>query len=158
MNKRKWRLMGQLIGKNRWLFVGAAACTLMSVVMDYITPLLLAETLDYYLSDKPSSMPAFINAWVDSLGGPAFMARNLWIVGLILVLLNIVGGVFSYGKARLQSMAGENVALDLRERLYHHIQHLHHQGSHTGASDHLPSILHRWRVKAQSHSAEHSGA
>ena len=135
MNKRKWRLMGQLIGKNRWLFVGAAACTLMSVVMDYITPLLLAETLDYYLSDKPSSMPAFINAWVDSLGGPAFMARNLWIVGLILVLLNIVGGVFSYGKARLQSMAGENVALDLRERLYHHIQHLpfsYHVKAETG--------------------------
>ena len=135
MNKRKWRLMGQLIGKNKYLFIGAAACTLMSVVMDYITPLLLAETLDYYLSDKPSSMPAFINAWVDSLGGPAFMVRNLWIVGLILVVLNIVGGVFSYGKARLQSMAGENVALDLRERLYHHIQHLpfsYHVKAETG--------------------------
>ncbi len=135
MNKRKWRLMGQLISKNKWLFLGAAVCTLMAVVMDYVTPLLLAETLDYYLSDKPSTMPAFVNQWVDALGGPEFMARNLWIVGLILVLLNIVGGAFNYGKARFQSMAGENVALTLRERLYHHIQRLpfsYHVKAETG--------------------------
>ena len=135
MNKRTWRLMTQLLGKNKWLFVGAAACTVLSVAMDYLTPLLLAETLDYYLSDKASTMPALINRWVDALGGPAFMARNLWLVGLILVAVNVLGGVFSYGKARLQSMAGENVALDLRERLYHHIQHLpfsYHVKAETG--------------------------
>ncbi len=135
MNKRKWRLMGELIGKNKWLFIGAAACTLLQVVMDYMPPLLLAETLDYYLGDQSSSMPAFVNRWVDSWGGADFMARNLWIVGIALVLINVVCGVFSYGKARLQSMAGENVALTLRERLYHHIQRLpfsYHVKAETG--------------------------
>jgi len=135
MNKRKMRLMGQLIAKNKWLFLGAAACTLLSVVIDYITPLLLAETLDYYLSDQPSTMPAFVNQIIDSWGGPDFMARNLWIVGIALVLVNVIGGAFSYGKARFQSMAGENVALYLRERLYRHIQRLpfsYHVKAETG--------------------------
>ena len=135
MHKRKLRLMGQLIGKNKWLFLGAAGCTLMSVVVDYITPLLLAETLDYYLSDKPSTLPQFINNLVNSWGGPDFMARNLWIVGLALVLVNAIGGAFNYGKVRLQSMAGENVALYLRERLYRHIQRLpfgYHVKAETG--------------------------
>ena len=135
MNKRKWRLMGQLISQNKWLFLGAAACTLLQVVMDYMPPLLLAETLDYYLGKQESGMPAFINRFVDSIGGPDFMARNLWIVGIALVLINVVCGVFSYGKARLQSMAGENVALTLRERLYHHIQRLpfsYHVKAETG--------------------------
>ena len=135
MHKRKLRLMGELIAKNKWLFLGAAVCTLLAVVMEYITPLLLAETLDYYLSDQPSGMPNFVNRFVDYLGGPDFMARNLWIVGIALVLLNVIGGAFNYGKARLQSMAGENVALDLRERLYHHIQRLpfsYHVKAETG--------------------------
>ena len=135
MNKRKWRLMGQLISQNKWLFLGAAACTLLQVVMDYMPPLLLAETLDYYLGSQPSGMPEFVNRFVDSIGGPDFMARNLWIVGIALVLINVVCGVFSYGKARLQSMAGENVALTLRERLYHHIQRLpfsYHVKAETG--------------------------
>ena len=84
--------MGKLVAQNKWLFIGAALCVLISVVIDYLTPLLLAETLDYYLSGQPSTMPAFVNRWVDSWGGPGFMARNLWIVGLALVGLNIVGG------------------------------------------------------------------
>ena len=135
MHKRKLRLMGELIAGNKWLFIGAAACTLLQVVMDYMPPLLLAETMDYYLGDQSSTMPAFINRLVDSWGGADFMARNLWIVGIALVLINVVCGVFSYGKARLQSMAGENVALYLRERLYRHIQRLpfsYHVKAETG--------------------------
>ena len=88
--------MGKLVAQNKWLFIGAALCVLISVVIDYLTPLLLAETLDYYLSGQPSTMPAFVNRWVDSWGGPNFMARNLWIVGLALVGLNIVGGAINF--------------------------------------------------------------
>lgn len=135
MNKRRMRLMGKLVAQNKWLFIGAALCVLISVVIDYLTPLLLAETLDYYLSGQPSTMPAFVNRWVDSWGGPNFMARNLWIVGLALVGLNIVGGAINFFKGRWQSKAGENVALYLRERLYEHIQHLpfsYHVKAETG--------------------------
>ena len=64
MNKRRMRLMGKLVAQNKWLFIGAALCVLISVVIDYLTPLLLAETLDYYLSGQPSTMPAFVNRWV----------------------------------------------------------------------------------------------
>ena len=90
--------MGKLVAQNKWLFIGAALCVLISVVIDYLTPLLLAETLDYYLSGQPSTMPAFVNRWVDSWGGPNFMARNLWIVGLALVGLNI-GETSGHGRA-----------------------------------------------------------
>ena len=73
MNKRRMRLMGKLVAQNKWLFIGAALCVLISVVIDYLTPLLLAETLDYYLSGQPSTMPAFVNRWVDS-----WAALALW--------------------------------------------------------------------------------
>ena len=135
MQTRSSRLMRTLIRQNRGYFLLALVCTVCTVVIEFITPIVLAETLDYYLQGKPSRMPGFVNAWVDGLGGPAYMARNLWIVGLVLVGLNVLGGVFSFTKGRSQSVAGENVALTLREKLYDHIQHLpfsYHVKAETG--------------------------
>ena len=123
-NTRRLRLMGRLIADNKWYFLGAALCTFVSVAVDYMTPLLLAETLDHYLSGQPSQLPGFLNAWVEKLGGAAYMAGHLWIVGIALVALSVIGGLFNYFKGRWQSMAGENVARDLRKRLYDHIQRL----------------------------------
>ena len=135
MQDAKLHLTGKLLRQNKWYFLAALACTIMTVVIEFITPIGLAETLDYYLQGKPSRMPAFVNAWVDSLGGREFMANNLWIVGLALVALNLLSGVFSFCKSRTQAIAGENVSLTLRERLYAHIQHLpfsYHVKAETG--------------------------
>ena len=135
MHSRKMQLMGKLLRDNKKYFITALICTVFTVAIDFILPILLAETLDYYLQGKPSRMPGFVNAWVDALGGPAFMARNLWIVGLALIGLHLLSGVFSFGKGRCQSIAGENVSLTLREKLYDHIQHLpfaYHVKAETG--------------------------
>ena len=135
MHTSKRRLMGKLLYDNRWYFLLALFCTVVTIVIEFVTPIVLAETLDYYLQGKPSRMPAFVNAWVDSLGGAPYMAKNLWIVGLVLVGLNILSGIFSFGKGRAQSIAGENVSLTLREKLYNHIQKLpfsYHVKAETG--------------------------
>lgn len=135
MQKRTSGLMGRLIRDNKWYFLTALVCTVFTVVIEFITPVLLAETLDHYLQGKPSRMPGFVNEWVASLGGPEYMARNLWIVGLALITLNVLSGVFSFGKGRAQSVAGENVSLTLREKLYSHIQRLpfaYHVKAETG--------------------------
>ena len=134
-NTRRLRLMGRLVADNKWYFLGAALCTFLSVAADYMTPLLLAETLDHYLSGQPSQLPGWINAWVERLGGPAFMASHLWIVGLMLVGLSLMGGAFNFAKGRWQSIAGENVARSLRQRLYDHIQRMpfsYHVKAETG--------------------------
>ena len=135
MQNRKLRLTGTLMRDNKWYFLAALICTVFTVIIEFITPILLAETLDYYLQGKPSRMPGFMNAWVNGLGGREFMARNLWIVGLALVGLNILSGLFSFSKGRSQAVAGENVSLYLREKLYGHIQRLpfsYHVKAETG--------------------------
>lgn len=61
--------------------------------------------------------------------------RNLWIMGLALIFVNLLSGVFSYFKGRWQSIAGENVSQYLREQLYDHIQRLpfsYHVKAETG--------------------------
>ena len=135
MAQRKPRLMGKLISDNKWYFIAALVCTVFTVAIEFITPIILAETMDHYLLGKPSRMPGFVNAWIEALGGRDFMAGHLWIAGIALVLLNVLNGVFGYIKGRTQAIAGENVSLTLREKLYSHIQRLpyaYHVKAETG--------------------------
>ena len=62
MQQEKPRLMRQLVYDNRWHFLAALICTVFTVAIEFITPVILAETLDYYLQGKPSRMPGFVNA------------------------------------------------------------------------------------------------
>ena len=135
MERRQPHLLGKLISDNKWYFAAALVCTVFTVAIEFITPIILAETMDHYLLGEASRMPGFINAWIDSMGGREFMAGHLWIAGLALVGLNALNGVFGFVKGRSQAVAGENVSLTLRESLYRHIQHLpyaYHVKAETG--------------------------
>ncbi len=135
MERGKPRLMGRLILDNKWYFLAALICTVFTVAIEFITPIILAETMDHYLLGEASRMPGFVNAWISSMGGREFMAGHLWIAGLALVGLNLLNGVFGFIKGRSQAVAGENVSLTLRERLYSHIQRLpyaYHVKAETG--------------------------
>ncbi len=124
MQKRQNRLLFRLVTANTWTYLGAVFCTVFSVFINFITPLLLAETVDSILGTQPSSLPAFLQGLRIALGGREYLVRNLWIVGLTLVLLNVINGVFTYFKGRLSAVASENIALTLRDKLYTHLQHL----------------------------------
>ncbi len=124
MQKKQERLLVKLITTNSWTYAGAVICTIFSVFINFITPLLFAETIDSILGGKPSGLPAFLKGLWAWLGDRSYLVHNLWIVGLILVLLNIVNGLFSYYKGRWSAVASENIALTLRDKLYTHLQHL----------------------------------
>ncbi len=124
MQKNHNRLLIRLVAANTWTYSGAVVCTVFSVLINFITPLLLAETVDSILGTEPSRLPGFLQGFSATLGGREYLVRNLWTVGLVLVLLNVVNGVFTYFKGRWSAVASESIALSLRDRLYAHLQHL----------------------------------
>ena len=73
MERRQPHLLGKLISDNKWYFAAALVCTVFTVAIEFITPIILAETMDHYLLGEASRMLGFINAWIDSMGG-----RNSW--------------------------------------------------------------------------------
>ena len=129
------RLIKRLFSRNAAWFLGAFFCTVACVILDYIIPLVLAETLDHYLAGKPSVLPGVMKQWIGVYGDADYMVRHLYLVGLAIVGLNVLNGLFSYGKGRFQAQAGENVSRDLRNMLYEHIQKLpfsYHMRAETG--------------------------
>ena len=128
-------LMGKLLRMNARWFAGALLCTLVCVVTDYLSPLIVAETLDHYLGQADSVLPAFVLRLLPVLNERDYIAQHLYLVGLLIILVNLVNGAASYLKGRLQATAGENVAKYLRDTLYGHIQNLpfsYHAGAETG--------------------------
>ena len=135
MPSKKKGLMGKLLRMNARWFLGALVCTLVCVVTDYLSPLIVAETLDRYLGNQESVLPPILLRLMPVLSDRAYIVERLYLVGLLIILINLVNGVASYFKGRLQSIAGENVAKYLRDTLYGHIQNLpfsYHAGAETG--------------------------
>ena len=124
-----------LVRENLGCFLGAMASTVMIVLIGFATPMLLAETIDSVLGAAPSTLPEWLLAPIHALGGRDFLVRNLWVLGVTLVALNLINGVFTYLKGRLTAVASENIALKLRESLYEHLQRLpfaYHVKAETG--------------------------
>ena len=124
-----------LVRENLGCFLGAMASTVMIVLIGFATPMLLAETIDSVLGASPSALPEWLLAPIRALGGRNFLVQNLWVLGLALVALNLINGVFTYLKGRLTAVASENIALELRESLYEHLQRLpfaYHVKAETG--------------------------
>lgn len=127
--------MWDLVWMNKWHYLGAIVCMLLAIVFYFISPLLLGETVDYYLLGGESRMPEWINRWVDALGGRDFMARNLWIVGVTLIATYILSGACDFFKGRWQAISGENIARYLRDSLYSRLQRMpfsYHVKAETG--------------------------
>ncbi len=133
--KKNLRALWALVKENLTLYVAAVLCTIITVVIGYITPLVFSETIDVLLSDGQSTLPVWIRAPFSALGGRVFFRNNFWIIAVIIVLLNIVNGVFSYFKERNTAVAGENIAKNLRERLYRRLSYMsfsYHVRAETG--------------------------
>ena len=118
--KRPAACMWELVRANIWPFLGAMVSTIMIVLIGFMTPILLAETIDSVLGTAPSTLPAWLLQPIEALGGREFLRQNLWVLGAVLVGLNLINGVFTFFKGRLSAVASENIALTLRESLYSH--------------------------------------
>lgn len=135
MKKHSFRPMWKLIKRRKLHFGGALIATILTALIGFITPAILAELIDHYLGSQPSRLPVFVNNWLAAFGSRDFVLRNLWLPGAVLILINLLNGLFSYAKARWSSYAAEDTAQHLRDSIYAHVQDLpyeYHVKAETG--------------------------
>ncbi len=129
------RLVLETMRGRRSLYVGAVAAVGAAALFSYASPLILRFAIDSVIGDEGIAAPSFVIDLVERLGGPDALAESLWMLSIVIVLLTVAGGAFTFFQGRWGSVAAETMAKNLRERLYDHIQHLsydYHVNAETG--------------------------
>jgi len=121
MNQLK-TLWGYMKGNRMTYFIGIL-CIILATFFTLMGPLLISTTIDSIIGDIPISSE-LIHKFINLFGDRNHLRENLWIVGIILIILTMLRGIFLYFKNTLSSKASENTAKKIRETLYDHIQKL----------------------------------
>jgi len=120
----KYRTLWDAMTGQRLRYVLAVVLMIVGTQAMYIPPLIIGATIDSAIDSKPLAAPDFVVRAVDSFGGMSLVARNLWLAGLAMAAVTVVGGACLYLRGRFIGAASETAARRLRERLYDHLQHL----------------------------------
>lgn len=126
-----WRLMQ---GK-RWRYASAISAEVLGTGFAFLIPLVIRFTIDSVIGDEPFSLPVWLDAILQQMGGRSTLQTTLWLVALLMVTLVLLQGVFTYLKGRWAAAASESIIRRLRDRLYDHLQHLpfaYHARAETG--------------------------
>ena len=117
-------------------YLGSILAVVITVTVGFVSPLVLEETIDGVIGQKrPLRIPGALGAWVEQMGGRDFLIRNLWIMALVILSLNLVSCLFGYLRGRWSAEASESIAENMRNRLYRHLQSLsfdYHVKAETG--------------------------
>ncbi len=118
----------------RIIYLFGMISILISQILTTVTPLILRTTIDSIIGDEEINS-SIIEKIVNFLGGKEFLKERLWIMGILLISVAVLRGIFLYLKNTLASKSAENTTKKIRDKLYDHIQRLpyeYHVKSETG--------------------------
>jgi len=129
MASRKLTLLNRFMKGNRLRYLGAVAAVGVTSVVGFISPSVLggiADTIKNKLdgTEAPLNFPAFMNRFFESRGGADYVIRHLWIIALTVVFLYLINGAFQYFRSRWTAAASEDIAKNMRDVMYSHLQSL----------------------------------
>lgn len=119
---------------NKHIYFLSIVSIILATFFTILGPLLIRLTIDSIIGNEPINKEMLIKL-VNFIGGKEYLKSNIWIIGLILIGLTALRGLFLYLKNTLSSKASENTAKTIREEMYDHIQRLpyeYHVNADTG--------------------------
>ena len=129
--KRLWRL---ICGCRRYFFYTILA-TLLASLFAYLSPLIISFTVDSIVGGKDMNLPGWLQGWIEAIGGRDYLAANLWLPALAVLLVQGLNGVCAYFRGRCSALGGEGLAKALRDALYRRLvraPYAWHKASSTG--------------------------
>lgn len=107
---------------------------ILSQGITILSPLVIRTTIDSIIGTEIIENNRIIY-FVNLLGGRSHLRENLWIVGIIIISITVLRGIFLYLKNTMSSKSAENIAENIKNQLYDHIQKLpyrYHVSAETG--------------------------
>lgn len=131
----RWQRLWRLIRGCRRYFFYTIIATLLAALFAYLSPLIVSFTIDSIVGEKAMALPGWLQAWIDSIGGRTYLAANLWIPALAVLLVQGLNGVCAYFRGRWSALGGEGLSKALRDALYRRLvraPYAWHKASSTG--------------------------
>ncbi|WP_343250211.1 ABC transporter ATP-binding protein [Diplocloster hominis] len=105
---RKLNLILRFLHGSKAYFAVAVAASLISTVLNALTPQIFRFSIDEVLSGNKET----------------YLSDNLWILAMTIVTVAVASGIFTYISRTNTAIAGENFAKNLRDTLFTHAQKL----------------------------------
>lgn len=115
-----WRF---LKGAKRF-FAASILCAAITALADMLQPQIIRAAVDCAIGGKEGNFPKFVMDMVNSIGGFAFLGKNLWIMALAVVGVAVVQVGAQYAFRVFNTKASETLVKTMRDSLFSHIEHL----------------------------------
>jgi len=129
------KLLRKFMKGNLFKYFAAIVFSGVAVVFSILSPMVISFTVDSVIGEEPMDLPGWLMKLVSDFGGRDALRKNIWIMGLLFVLLTLMTGIFQYIKNRWFAVSTENATKNIRDTLYDHLQHMEyyeHVKSQTG--------------------------
>jgi ATP-binding cassette subfamily B protein len=117
------------------MYFGAILSIGLATLFSFFSPLIIRLTIDSIIGGQEINAPDIVLRMIEAVGGTSVLAKNLWICGLLLVILSALNGIFTFLKGKWTAVASETTARNIRNKLYDHLQHVsydYHVKAETG--------------------------
>ena len=108
-------------------YISALIVMECAIISDLISPLFYSFIVDDVLRNEPSEIPPILREFALSFGDRVWYLENLWFLGVCIIIISLISGVFIYARSYLTAKASENIAKILRDRLYDSVQRWSYQ-------------------------------
>ena len=121
-----YKLLLNHIRKTAWMVGALLLFTILVVLFTLMTPLYVSFFVDTILNLSEPSHPIFI--WLtNTIVSVDVLRSNLWLAGIMLVLVTLLSGVFMFLRGAFNAILSERVIESLRNALYKHVLSLSHK-------------------------------
>ena len=115
-----WRF---LKGAKKYFLITVLAAG-VTALADMIQPQIIRAAVDCAIGGEEGNFPAFVMAFVDSIGGFGYLGENLWIMALAVIVVAAFQVVSQYIFRVYNTKASETLVKTMRDQLFSHIERL----------------------------------
>ncbi len=108
----------------RGTFAWSIVITAVSILLSYLNPQVIRIIVDSVIGQEPFNLPNAVVGWLNTWGGREWLRANLLFCAAFVLIFAVLSGITSYYGRVGMAKFSEGMILNLRNRLYAHIQHL----------------------------------
>jgi len=121
---KKFNLILSFIKGNRKNYLLSIIFMILATVTSLINPLIIKLAIDSIIDNKKVDLSGVLLTLYHNIGGRDYLIGNLWVLGIILILISLLNGIFSFYSKKHIALVSEKTAKNMRNKLYNHIQYL----------------------------------